>query len=114
MSTILRRKRASRLNLDPYRRSELLYGEIRYPLPSHYTAYGDMKGLDLRAFIGPEMRRDWQANRTALLEFWKSGRTIIEAFPEDCLPWLPYSGGTPDTLPWACVHLDGIRDLAER
>lgn len=106
MSTILRRKRASRLNLDPYRRSELLYGKIYYPLPAYYTGYGDMEGTDLTAFIGPEMRRDWQANRTALLEFWKSGRTIIEAFPEDCLPWLPCGGGKPDALPWAARHLD--------
>ena len=106
MSTILRRKRASRLNLDPYRRSELLYGGFDYPLPAFCTGYGDMHGLDLTAFISDEMRRDWQANRTALLEFWKSGRTIIEAFPEDCLPWLPYGGGSADTLPWAARHLD--------
>jgi hypothetical protein len=112
--TIFRRKRASRLNLDPYRRSELLYGVIRYPLPAYYTGYGDMNGLDLRAFIGPEMKRDWAANRDALLEFWRSGRTIIEAFPEDCLPWLPYSAGSPDTLPWAARHLDGTHDLVER
>jgi len=105
MSTILRRKRASRLNLDPYRRSELLYGEIHYPLPAYYAGYSDLRGLDLRAFISDEMRRDWLANRTALLEFWKSGLTIIEAFPEDCLPWLPYGGGSPDTLPWAARYL---------
>jgi hypothetical protein len=114
MSTIFRRKRASRLNLDPYRRSELLYGEIRYPLPSHYTGYGDMHGLDLRAFITPEMKADWAANRDGLIAFWKSGRTIIEAFPEDCLPWLPYAAGRPGTVPWACVHLDGIHDLTQR
>jgi len=106
MSTILRRKRASRLSLGPYKRSELLFGVIRYPLPAYYTGYGDGRGTDLTAFISDEMRRDWAVNRGALLEFWRSGKSIYEAFPEDALPWLPYHGGSADTLPWAARHLD--------
>jgi len=50
------------------------------------------------------MRRDWVANREALLEFWKSGKSDAEAFPEDTLPWLCL--GRRDTLPWSARHLD--------
>ena len=34
MSTVTRRKRASRSNIGPYRRFELLSGEFRYRLPT--------------------------------------------------------------------------------
>jgi hypothetical protein len=104
MSTIVRRKRTSRTGLGPYKRHELLTGEIIYPLPQYYTGYGDGVGKDLTAFISDEMRADWEANRDELLEFWKSGKVTYEVFP-DTLPWqLAY--GNRKTLPWAAKHLD--------
>lgn len=106
MSTILRRKLTSRLALTAYQRSELLYGGIiRYPVQG-YDGYGDGKSTHVEDFIGDRMRRDWAANRAALMAFWKSGKSIVEAFPDDCLPWLPWHGGSEDTLPWAAKHLD--------
>jgi hypothetical protein len=68
MSTIVRRKRASRVQLGPYRRHELLTGRIQYPVQG-YTGYGDGVGTDLSAFIGNEMRSDWAANRDELVAF---------------------------------------------
>jgi hypothetical protein len=83
MSTILRRKRTSRLSIGPYRRHKLLVGRIEYPI-SGYDGYGDGVGTDLKAFIGAEMRADWAANRAALISFWESGQSPT-IFP-DCLP----------------------------
>src|SRR5882672_7042726 len=103
MTTVIRRKRASRLQIGPYRRNELLSGRIQYPVQG-YTGYGDGVGTDLTAFIRDEMRRDWEANRDELMEFWQSGKTEADVFP-DTLPWL-YFGGSADTLPWASRHLD--------
>ena len=104
MSTIVRRRRASRLALGPYRRHELLVGAIRYPVQG-YTGYSDGVGTHLAAFISDEMRADWAANREELMEFWKSGKyTTPDVFP-DSLPWL-FVGGSADTLPWAAGHLD--------
>jgi hypothetical protein len=105
MSTILRKRRTSRMSIGPYKRSELLFGEIRCPLPAYYSGYGDGHGRNLTASISDGMRRDWAANRDALLEFWKSGKSMAEAFPEDALPWLP-SRGNPRALPWAAKYLD--------
>ena len=104
MSTIRRRRRSSRMNLGPYRRHELLGGVANYPVQG-YDGYGDGHGTDMRKFISDEMRRDWTANRTALLESWKSGKSDAEAFPNDTLPWLcTYIAA--GSLPWACRHLD--------
>lgn len=94
MSTITRRRRASRINLDPYRRYELLTGEIRYPPPQYYTGYGNGTGTDLAAFISDEMREDWKNHRDELIAFWQSGEFT------DGLPWLFACGG-PGELPWA-------------
>jgi hypothetical protein len=56
-------------------------------------------------FISDEMRRDWAANREELLGVWRSSKTMVEAYPADCLPWLPFRGH-PGTMPWASWHLD--------
>ncbi len=104
MSTIVRRKRTSRINIGPYKRHELLFGEIRYPALG-YTGYGDGKGTDLAAFISDEMRHDWESNRDELMEFWQSGDyTTVGWFP-DSLPWL-FRRGDPAGLPWAVMHLE--------
>ena len=55
MTTVIRRKRASRLRIGPYRRNELRSGHIQYPVQG-YTGYGDGVGTDLTAFISDEMR----------------------------------------------------------
>lgn len=104
MSTITRRKRASRLSIGPYKRHELLTGEIRYSA-RYYTGYGDMRNDDLTAFISDEMRADWASNRDELIAFWKSGEyTDFDIFP-DSLPWL-FVAGSPNTLPWAAEQFD--------
>ena len=71
MGTIVRRKRIwSRHEIGPYRRHELLTGEIVYSA-FNYTGYGDGIGRDLHAFITEEMRADWEMNCDELLAFWK-------------------------------------------
>jgi len=103
MSTVIRRKRASRSSIGPYRRHELLTGRIQYPVQG-YSGYGDGIGTDLTAFISDQMRADWEANRVELMAFWRSTNAEADVFP-DALPWL-YVGGSAGTLPWAAVHLD--------
>jgi hypothetical protein len=103
MTTIVRRRRSSRLSIGPYKRYELLRGVARYPVQG-YDGYGDGHETDVRKFISAEMRADWEANRAELLAFWRSGKTEADVFP-DALPWL-YVGGSADTLPWAARHLD--------
>jgi len=104
MSTVVRRKRTSRSELGPYRRHELLTGEIMYPVMG-YTGYGDGENTDLTAFISDEMRADWEANRDELLKFWRSGEyTCGETFP-DSVPWL-FVRGSRGTLPWAAKQFD--------
>jgi hypothetical protein len=103
MSTIVRRKRQPR-QLRPYRRHELLTGEICYP-ELGYSGYGDGRGTDLMAFISDEMRNDWAEHRDELTKFWQSGAyTAPDIFP-DSKPWL-FVCGDADSLPWACEHLD--------
>ena len=98
------RKRQSQRELGPYKRHELLTGEINYPMAG-YTGYGDGKSTDLTAFISAEMRADWEANRDELLAFWASGEhTTMKVFP-DSVPWL-FVCGSPDTLPWAADQFD--------
>ena len=87
MTTVVRRKRTSRLSIGPYRRFELLTGKIQYPVQG-YTGYGDGVGTDLTAFISDEMRADWAANRDVLMAFWRSGKSDAAVFPDDTLPWL--------------------------
>ena len=57
---------------------------------------------DMKAFISDEMCAHWEANRAELI--WRSGKTEADVFL-DALPWL-YVGGSADSLPWACRHLD--------
>jgi hypothetical protein len=103
MSTIVRRKRMSRTELGPYKRHELLFGEIIYPALG-YTGYGDGTGKDLTAFISDEMRADWEGHRDELMAFWRSGQyTTAEVFP-DSLPWLFDCGD--GGLPWAAKQFD--------
>jgi hypothetical protein len=102
MTTLVRRKRTSRLSIGPYRRNELLTGRIQYPVQG-YTGYGDGIGTDLMAFISDQMRADWAANRAELMAYWRSG-TRADVFP-DALPWL-YTRISSDTLPWAARYLD--------
>jgi len=52
MTTVVRHRRQPR-QLGPYRRHELLTGEICYPMQG-YTGYGDGVGTDLTAFISDE------------------------------------------------------------
>src|SRR6516164_5949914 len=98
MATIVRQKRRPR-QLGPYRRHELLTGEICYP-EYGYTGYGDGRGTDLTAFVSDEMRSDWAEHRDELIKFWKSAAyTSPDVFP-DSKPWL-FVCGAPGTLPWA-------------
>ena len=66
MTTIIRRKRTSRLQIGPYKSHELLTGRIVYPVQG-YSGYGDGVGTDLVAFLSAEMRVDWAANREELM-----------------------------------------------
>jgi hypothetical protein len=97
-----------RRGLTAYKLVELLTGEIMYPL-RYYDGYGDaLRGGDDVAenYISDAMRQDWEANREALLAFWRSGKfTTTEEFAEfglniRALPWL-FVRGSPGTLPWA-------------
>jgi hypothetical protein len=106
VSTIVRRKRASRLSIGPYRRHELLTGRIRYAV-SGYTGYGDGSSTAVADFVSDEMRNDWANHRAELLAFWRSGEyTTPDVFP-DALPWL-FVRGRPGSLPWAARFLDGL------
>ena len=93
MSTILRRKRTSRLSLSAYRRHELLTGRIVYPVQG-YDGYGDGRSTNVADYISDEMKADWLANRTGCLNFGnracrmqKLSRTIAFLGPKDRLPW---------------------------
>lgn len=103
MSTIMRRRRGSRMRLGPYKRHELLGGRIDYPVQG-YDGYGDGRSKNLVDYIDDAMRRDWQTHRAKLLEFWRSGKSEAEVFPDDCLPWLCL--GDRSRQPWAVEHLD--------
>jgi hypothetical protein len=100
MTTVIRRKRTSRLSIGPYRRHELLTGRIEYPVQG-YDGYGDGSSTDLRKFISDEMRNDWRNHREVLLELWESGQSPI-IFP-DCLPCYIRIG-----LPARCPGRRGI------
>jgi hypothetical protein len=102
-TTIIRRKRSSRVSIGPYRRHELLTGKAHYPALG-YTGYGDGEDTNMEHFISEEMRADWIANRAELLAFWESGKYTTEFFP-DGKPWL-FVRGHPWTLPWAATIFD--------
>ena len=70
MSTIIRRRRASRMQMGPYKRHELLTGEIKYPAQG-YSGYGDGRSADLTEFISDPGADLGQQSRGAdcLLEF---------------------------------------------
>ena len=104
-----------RRGLTGYRVYELLTGEIRYPL-RYYDGYGDMLGDQGRDsltenYISDAMRQDWEANREALLAFWRSGKlagadTLAECGLDVRMPlWLRVRGSRR-TLPWAAKQFD--------
>ena len=104
MATIVRQKRGPR-QLGPYRRHELLTGEICRPEFGYSGYAGDGKSNDVADYISDEMRRDWAEHREELIKFWKSGEyTTPDIFP-DAKPWL-FVRGDPDTLPWAAEQFD--------
>src|SRR5262245_39040546 len=102
MATTKYRTRQSKRELGPYKRHELLTGEI--VRNDEYSGYADPEGTseDLTQFISDEMRRDWEDNRDELLEFWKSGESTADFFV-DSRPWL-HEYGDPNDLPWAEKH----------
>jgi hypothetical protein len=110
MSTIVRRKHTSRIELGPYRRHELLTGEIRY-VQYGYTGYGD-GGTDLAAFVNDGMRTDWKANRDELLDFWASHESVGLWF-QNVPPWIN-TRGSFDVLPWASEQFDGDLEAVRR
>ena len=107
----MERKVHHQRNIGPYKRHELLTGQIFYPA-ADYSGYGDGINPNLEDFISAEMRRDWGANREALLKFWFSGQfTTIDVFP-DSEPWL-FVRGFPGTLPWAAQQFDEEDELTD-
>jgi len=90
--------------LGPYKRHELLTGEIFYSERS-YTGYGDGRNTNLMDFIGDEVRSDWAEHRDELIAFWKSGEYTSPDIFADAKPWL-FICGSADTLPWAAEQLD--------
>ncbi len=92
------------MSLGPYKRHELLGGRIDHPIQGYY-GYGDGRSTNVAGSISDQMKADWHANREALLEFWRAGKSDAEVFPDDCLPWL-CTYRIVDGLPSACVHFD--------
>jgi hypothetical protein len=99
MPIIVRRTHASRRQLSPYKRYELLTGYIDYPLKG-YDGYGDGQRTSVAGFISDEMKADWQANRDELLAQWRADEVKLEK------PWLMVISDGPDTLPWAARMFD--------
>jgi len=58
------------------------------------------------------MRADWEANRDALMAFWRSGKyTMTDDLAEFGIevrmpPWI-FFRGSRRTLPWAATEFDG-------
>jgi hypothetical protein len=102
VSTIVRQRRRSKLQLGPYRRHELLTGEVKIVVQG-YSGYSDQIHTDLTLFINLEMRQDWINHRDELVAFWRSGKSSI-IFPDN-LPWLWIAHGSVDTPCWAERHL---------
>ena len=104
-----------RHGLTAYKLTELLMGRIKYPLRG-YDGYGDPlrdQGRDsfTENYISEAMRQDWEANREALLAFWRSGKTAMtDTLAEfginvSMKPWL-FARGSRRTLPWAAKQFD--------
>jgi hypothetical protein len=103
MSTVIRRRRGSRLSLSIYKMYELLTGRVE-PLVPAYDGYATTGNrTNLLDYVDDNMRADWLANRDMLLEFWQSDTSDWDAWPEICLPWLYF--GPRDREPWAQTHL---------
>jgi hypothetical protein len=110
---VKRHSAVRRRGLSAYKIHELLTGEIRYPLIG-YTGYGDQQadqGQDTTCerYITDAMRSDWEANRDALMAFWRSGKYSND-FAEFGInvrmkPWLFFCGSRK-TLPWAALQFD--------
>jgi hypothetical protein len=110
---VARHSAVRRRGLTAYKVYELLTGEIRYPVQG-YSGYGnallDQSHASLTAnYISDQMREDWEANREALMAFWRSGKLAYD-FSEFGLnvmmkPWRGVSGDRR-TLPWAATALE--------
>jgi hypothetical protein len=105
-----------RRGLAAYKVHELLMGRIKYPLQG-YDGYGDMlldQGRDsfTENYITDAMRQDWEANREALLAFWRSGKLASDlaefGLNVRMKPWL-YVRGSHRTLPWAAKQFEKRR-----
>ena len=105
-----------RRGLTAYKLVELLTGKISYPMRG-YDGYGagPAGGDDLAEnYISDVMRQDWEANREALLAFWRSGEyTMTDTLAEFGLdvrmhPWL-FVRGSRRTLPWAAKQFDPVK-----
>lgn len=110
MSTIIRRRRGSRLHLSVYKRYELLTGHVP-AVVSGYSGYATGTSRNLVDYIGHQMRADWQSNRTALLAIWAGELDEEEAF-HDTLPWLCL--GDRSRAPWAERVLDAPSPTEEK
>ena len=97
-----RRERQGIAFPSAYQASELLTGEISYPVLG-YDGYGDGVGKDLTVFITDLMRVDWIEHRDVLLRFWISGEYSSQL--PNSKPWLFYRGA-PGTRPWAWWWLE--------
>jgi hypothetical protein len=108
MTNVVRHRRQPR-ELGPYRRHELLTGEI-VRVEYGYTGYAsDGKSDNAADYISDEMKADWAEHREALLKFWRSGQyTAPDVFP-DSKPWL-FVAGSPDSLPWAAEFDEEMAD----
>ena len=110
---VKRHSAVRRRGLTPYKVYELLTGEIRYPM-CFYSGYGDLQGDRGRntvteRYTSAEMKADWEANRDALMAFWRSGEyshpdTLAEfGITSGMKPWLWFCGSR-SSLPWAEKH----------
>ena len=79
MSTVIRRRRSSRLQLGPYKRHELLTGEVKIVVQG-YSGYANGRDTDLSKFISDEMRRDWANNRERTARILEIGQ-LVGRFP---------------------------------
>jgi hypothetical protein len=104
--------------LTGYKVYELLTGDIQYPVQGRYEGYGHTRsggGNDFAEnYISDGMRADWEANRDALMAFWRSGKyTKDEALAEfgihvSMMPWF-WVCGSRRTKPWAARQFDKDR-----
>ncbi|MFG3592264.1 hypothetical protein ACFXS9_07850 [Bradyrhizobium sp. RDI18] len=91
------------MRLSVYKRHELLTGQIVHVV-SGYNGYATGSSTILMDYIDDNMRRDWQNHRAELMAYWTSGKSEVEVYPDDCLPWLCL--GPRDRPPLAVEYLD--------